>query len=254
MDLPLVVVDDTINIPDIKFDEIEVIHVSDLKYSNMPIYVGPIWENKYGYFTGQTNNLNYFGHVSGKKLMHTNSCQPRLLIKTKDTPYMCDSTETCVVPDSSDRNLTDALLFAKNWALPYLNRESKSICVFDLDEVLIDSSNHVYDLASNVLESARNNYDYVVLWSHGGDYHVDLAVQDLKFDFDLVLSKRIYSGPKSLLSLYTFFPHTQFINATLIDDTAENVTPEYSKLYLVSRNNDALINLSQQLEESLYHE
>lgn len=155
---------------------------------------------------------------------------PRYIIWTKNHPLtVCGTHVDRIIP----QEFYQAVMRAKAWSRSYEIKYKKSIIVFDLDETLIDSLCKKLDYADELLEIAHDQYDYVVLYSHGSHLHVDDNVTKFKFaKFDLVLSndENDKKCNKNLLQLYNYFPQVRFTRATLVDDSLYNWTPEYTKL------------------------
>lgn len=164
---------------------------------------------------------------------------PRYVVWTKRDPLAICATS---VDRVDSYGLHEALRRAKSWATP-ITRVA-SVVVFDLDETLVDERGQPLRHAGRALEYARRCYDLVVLWSHGSPLHVDECarafVRDSAVDdapvFDLVLS---HDGDdkacKNLLHLYNYFPGTTFAEATLVDDSPFNWTPEYGRMLIPHR-------------------
>lgn len=162
---------------------------------------------------------------------------PRYVIwDSNDLLTVCASYLDVVSSNGSD--LYAACERAKRWAKPI--KEFKSIIVFDLDETLIDRNGEIHAYCTDILMQAKRNYDYVVLYSHGSDLHVDEHVLKIEKHtklhncFNLVLSNNgiMPKANKNLLYLYNYFPNVRFTNATLVDDSLFNWTPEYTNFVI----------------------
>ena len=166
---------------------------------------------------------------------------PRYIIWTKNDPLLVCGT---VVDRIDHWELYEAFQRAKDWAYP-INRY-KSIAVFDLDKTLITDECEKIPECERLLEYAKSEYDYVVLWSHGSALHVDEQLTKLRVGnasgadiFDLVIKAADAKSPKNLLYLYNHFPYVKFTRSLLVDDLVANWTPEYDK-FLVPYNNTTL--------------
>jgi Protein of unknown function (DUF705) len=162
--------------------------------------------------------------------------QPRYVIWPADEPLTVCGTVVDRIPSADD--LLGAVQRALDWS--YTISESKSIIVFDLDETLIDAVGKPLEDVQELLRVARNSYDLMVLYSHGSHLHVDESRYGLGFDhlFDLQLSNgdRDHRSSKNLLYLYNLFEKgIRFTEATLVDDSPYNWTPEYTRFVIPAR-------------------
>lgn len=158
---------------------------------------------------------------------------PRYVIWNKEDPLTICAT---YIDRVDEYDLYEACRRAKDWS--YLITITESIIVFDLDETLIDKNGNKLKCADKILDCSRNLYDRLVLYSHGSSLHVDEHVAKFnKSVFDLILSNNIYDkkSSKNLLYLYNHFPNTIFTQATLVDDSLYNWTPEYDKMLVPYR-------------------
>lgn len=151
----------------------------------------------------------------------------------------------------NDYQLYQACIRARQWAANIM--KFKSIIVFDLDLTLIDDDGRKLKYSDDLLQLAREKYDYLVLYSHGSHLHVDEHIQQFENWhsensicsqttssttnssnngklFDLILSNSDHNARsnKNLLFLYNYFPNTRFTKAILVDDSLYNWTPEYT--------------------------
>ncbi|AUQ43992.1 38K protein [Esparto virus] len=161
---------------------------------------------------------------------------PRYVIWTKNDPLTICGT---FVNRIDIEDIYQAYQRAKLWA--HEINYTKSIIVFDLDDTLINNdTGRPFKCANHLLKYARNAYDLMVLYSHGSSLHVDQHLQLFNHangvKFDLVLSNNMIDkrSTKNLLSLYNHFPNTRFKNATLVDDSLYNWSPEYNKFIVPS--------------------
>lgn len=164
---------------------------------------------------------------------------PRLVIWTKN-----DKLDVCAtqIERINFEEIPEVCERMKQWAFKIT--EKKSIFVFDLDRTLIKDNGSKFECADEVLNTVRDKYDLVVLYSHGSALHVDEHLNKFKIDateygfdsyFDLILSnnKTERVSHKNLLYIYNYFPNgITFSDAVLMDDSVYNWTPEYSKLII----------------------
>lgn len=160
---------------------------------------------------------------------------PRYVIWTMDDPLTVCAT---YLDRIEIYDLYQACERAKHWS--YTIETAKSIIVFDLDDTLIDRNGNPLKYSQKVLDTARDVYDIMVLYSHGSNLHVDQHLLQFKTPtrqiekplFDLVLSKSKCDkrSSKNLLYVYNYFPNVRFKNATLVDDSLFNWTPEYNRI------------------------
>lgn len=162
---------------------------------------------------------------------------PRYVIWTCQDPLtICATYLDRIEP----HDLFQACERAKLWA--FTIQEFRSIIVFDLDETLINENGIPLNHSQKVLKRAREIFDIVVLYSHGSNLHVDEHILQFRNSimlndaplFDLVLSKNEldHRSAKNLLYLYNYFPNIRFKNATLVDDSMFNWTPEYKNIII----------------------
>lgn len=170
---------------------------------------------------------------------------PRYVIWTKDSPLTVCAT---YIDRIYDYELYASCVRAKLWAASTNIMASRSIIVFDLDSTLIDDNGKKLQYADQVLNLARQKYDYMILYSHGSHLHVDEHVQQFEnwhsenyiqnggdsADqqlFNLILSNGTHGirANKNLLYLYNYFPNIRFSSAVLVDDSLYNWTPEYTE-------------------------
>lgn len=166
---------------------------------------------------------------------------PRYVIWPQKTPLTVCATYCDRI---DDYELYVACMRAKTWSKDIMS--TQSIIVFDLDMTLIDDDGNKLENADQLLQMARLKYDYVVLYSHGSNLHVDEHVQQFENWhsehstsrdhhaqlFNLILSNNSDNGirsNKNLLYLYNYFPNTRFSHAVLVDDSLYNWTPEYNE-------------------------
>lgn len=175
--------------------------------------------------------------VNGPQPMYSiDRRQPRYVIWPADEPLTVCGTVVDRIPSAED--LLGAVQRALDWS--YTISDSKSIIVFDLDETLIDDDGCPLDDVQELLRVARHTYDLMVLYSHGSHLHVDESRLGLGFDhwFDLQLSNsdQDHRSSKNLLYLYNLFERgIRFTEATLVDDSPYNWTPEYTRFVMPAR-------------------
>lgn len=211
--------------------------ITDNEYSKITIKLQPFYCEELTNVSGIEPSATSYWFNDEMPIYNIEQNGPRYVIWTKNDPL----TVCCTVIDRVENfELYDAIRRAKEWS--FTINEEKSIIVFDLDRTLINDNCNEYEYADKMLEYARKTYDLVVLWSHGSPLHVDDNVS--KFIrksnygdklFDLILR---YNGTpsvkanKNLLYIYNYFPNCIFSNATLVDDSIFNWTPEYNKLII----------------------
>lgn len=212
-------------------------------------------------FAKNSSSLNY--HHSTKEYHATSpeltcgiydirratSMKPRLLI-INETEF--PTTSCTEYFRYNGQNFSDLLNFLHRGTQIYKPIYSKkTICVFDLDRVIINDNCKLIPGALEMLIETRKYYDLLVLWSHGSNEHVLQALSEElnnKIHFDCILSRTDNNNndddddddddkdeddlfyTKNLLYLYQKFPHTEFVFSVLVDDTRYNVTAEYSYL------------------------
>lgn len=197
------------------------------------------------------------------QLMTSNELrQPRFVIWPEGT--VSGVNATCVYRCKSLESFPYALQQSIQWATLYNNGppcliKNLSIVVFDLDRTLVYSDEFPkcgplpnYEL---ILKMARQHFDLVMLWSHGGTIHVHEQLKAIDFEFDLVLclDENTESTCKSLLHIYNHLPaNIRFKFAMLFDDSAYNWTPEYNCMIIPDRKLHDLKNLSIAIDKVCY--
>lgn len=184
---------------------------------------------------------------SGTKMYNVVDKAPRFLLWLDNT-YEHDVCCTAMYKCSNITRLPIGVAKAIHWARKYASVSdyairNLSVVVFDLDQTLIDDNRNdckILDNCKHVLSTAREHYDFIVLWSHGSSLHVNTYVSRLNFTFDLVLSSNDYGknaiNCKNLLHLYNYISVDYRITyAILIDDSPYNWTPEYDMLIVPIR-------------------
>lgn len=206
---------------------------------------GQICENDT--FINDCSSTTYHVPQFGTKMYNLADKAPRFLLWLDDDyePNVCC---TAMYKCSSITKLPIGVAEAMRWAQKYANVpecaiRNLSVVVFDLDQTLIDNDPYDCKILENhkhVLSSAREHYDFVVLWSHGSSLHVNTYASRLNFTFDLILNKDNYGknsiNCKNLLHLYNYLGIDCRIKyAILVDDSPYNWTPEYDSLIVPIR-------------------
>lgn len=113
-----------------------------------------------------------------------------------------------------------------------------SVIVFDLDETLIDTNGQLLTTTTKKqLKRMRAIFDYVVLWSHGCNRHVDnillTVMGDFRKIFDLTISRCI-GDPVSNKGMGLVFRRlnemygiSEISFCVLVDDQAQNYVGDY---------------------------
>lgn len=195
----------------------------------------------YDTVSDSTTDTAYVIPFKGQRPQTVDNKSPRFAIwyGDEDLTVCCTAVYRC----SDVSTLPAAVLEAIEWSSSRYGRvletTHESVAVLDLDQTLItDSGDNFLNNYEHVLASARQNYDRVVLWSHGDPLHVDTYVSRMSFEFDLVLSRDKNNEPncKNLLHLYNYFePGVRIKYATLVDDTPSNWSPEYDSMIVPVR-------------------
>lgn len=138
----------------------------------------------------------------------------------------------------------------------YNNQVFKSLCVFDLDRVLIDDDYKIFKHSKKLIDCAKTYYDICVLWSHGNLEHVDLSKKEYKnvFIFDKTYSSEGLYHPKNLMRLYQDYPNVQFNKTLLIDDLWTNYAPEYNDYILVNSDTKNIIKTIKIINSTLQYD
>lgn len=183
----------------------------------------------------------------GTKMYNIQDKAPRFLLWLNGDyePNVCC---TALYQCSSITQLPVGVSEAVRWARKYTGILDCAIrrlrvVVFDLDQTLIDNDPTDCKKLKNyetVLQTAREHYDFIVLWSHGSSLHVNTYATRLNFTFDLILHKNDYGEDsvncKNLLHLYNYIGADCRIEyAILVDDSPYNWTPEYDSLIVPIR-------------------
>lgn len=225
---------------------------SDGVYPLLDVTLDNFYSDKLKKLSGMKPEYTSYGIKDKTPIYTIGQNGPRYVIWTKNSPLTVCAT---YIDRIDDYELYAACVRARLWAASSDIMALRSIIVFDLDCTLIDDDGRKLQYADQLLEVARQKYDYVILYSHGSHLHVDEHVQqfenwhsenhtlnggdaeDQKL-FNLILS----NGPnstrsnKNLLYLYNYFPNTRFSSAVLVDDSLYNWTPEYTEFIVPATN------------------
>ncbi|XP_025200471.1 uncharacterized protein LOC112598286 [Melanaphis sacchari] len=198
---------------------------------------------------------------SGVRMYTIQDKLPRFLLWLDTEEFDPNVCCTAMYKWSTVEQLPTAVAVASNWAKKYANVPTYGlrklrVVVFDLDQTLIDDNPvdcKLFENHETVLNVARENYDFVVLWSHGSSLHVNNYVARLKFNFDLVLNDvddKNVQNCKNLLNIYNYLStDCRIIYAVLVDDSPYNWTPEYDNLVVPVRGITDILPVSHALYE-----
>lgn len=155
----------------------------------------------------------------------------------------------------------------QNYCLYFNNAlyENKSVCVFDLDDTIIDSENNL--LAKNVVSFilfCKTLFDYVLLWSHGSSLHVSkmLKKHQLCEFFDLTISRKQLTDDDSfnkgigyVLSQLNKHLNVKSISfSCLVDDLDLNFNCDYTMYVEIPKNIDNYCEFFSWVKQGLEHE
>jgi len=194
---------------------------------------------------------------SGVKMYNIQDKAPRFLLWLDTDMHEPNVCCTAMYKCSNIGQLPIAIRVASDWArrytiIPSCGLRNLRVVVLDLDQTLIDDNPIACKLLKNyknVLNTAREHYDFIVLWSHGSSLHVNNHVAQLGFNFDLILNEdeslrgnKYVQNCKNLLNIYNrISTDCRIVYAVLVDDSPYNWTPEYDALVVPVRGiNDVL--------------
>lgn len=186
--------------------------------------------------TGTTPDCTSYHFEEPMIAYHIPNLKPRYVLWNKTDYIPICAT---IVRRIDIYQLYDSIEKIIEWSICYNLNENLTIAVFDLDLTLIDDDNKKYEESDYVLKSFKNYFDKIVLYSHGGALHVHDNVSKFETLFDLVLSNEAdnRTSPKNLLHLYNYFKDGLITDAWLIDDSAYNYCPEYTKMIIPNSKN-----------------
>lgn len=168
------------------------------------------------------------------KFIHCPDQLPRCLL-SQTNESLDISTTQIIITDSITASTLNQI---SRWKQKFTPCKTVSVCVIDMDDVLIDNENKLYKGAAHFIQNVNAIFDKTVLWSHGSSLHVDEYSNDILREggkFDLILSRQHKCSSKNLLHLYNIFSNEQIKFAVLIDDTPYNYTDEYNLLIVPKR-------------------
>lgn len=198
----------------------------------------------------------------GARMYSIRDKAPRFLLWLDDGACEPNVCCTALYACSEIAQLPAGVAAATRWAQKYVNAptcglRNLNVVVFDLDQTLIDGNPADCKPLKNydrVLQTAREHYDLVVLWSHGSSLHVNAYAARLNFNFDLILNKDERTDAaddsdtqncKNLLNIYNYISTDCRIGyAVLVDDSPYNWTPEYDALLVPIRGITDILPLS----------
>lgn len=114
------------------------------------------------------------------------------IINDKYVYYSCANIHVDYIRSTFDDNYKDLVAnIIKKQEIFHGNKDKRaSVCVFDLDDTLIDFEGNLKSSnIRDVIEYTGDIFDYVVLWTHGSTGHANRYIERYGFKFDLVISR-----------------------------------------------------------------
>jgi hypothetical protein len=211
----------------------EFIFLEQENFNRVKLKYNSDWENK----TSVSSNLlknTCPSTTRNEEFKHCSDQKPRLYLSKPNQRVDTSSTQILITDCITVTTLTQIF----RWSRKYQPAKLVSVCVIDMDDVLIDETSRLYDGASDFIKIINSMFDKVILWSHGSLLHVDEHSNEILKSggkFDLILGRQETCASKNLLHLYNTFTQEQIKFAVLIDDTPCNYTPEYNLLIVPKR-------------------